>query len=416
MRLMRRSRRICSAGTPRSPRARRDSAVSKPRPPRIWTSSSAISQAISEAYSLARAPSMRMSLRSSSAICEARSVTASRAKVVAAMKEILEPTASWSATGLPHCSRTADHSRAIFRHHLPAATQEAGRESRPVLSVVRAIFRPWPSSADAVGGGDADLVEAGDAVLDAAQAHEGVAVLDGDARRVRLHDEGGDAALVALALRHAGHDDQQVGDDAVGGPQLDAVEDVVVPLGHRGGGEAGGVGADVGLGEQEGADVGAGAARQETLPLLLRAELLQGLRHADRLVRREQHADRRAGGAGQRERLVVVHLGETETAVLGVDLHAEGAELLEPVDDLVGDARLALDAGGVDLRLAEVAELGEELLAALGRFVVRERVGVDEVEPEAAEEQFLGEAGLAPVLFPGGLRHLTGLPLGDGGT
>jgi hypothetical protein len=35
--------------------------------------------------------------------------------------------------------------------------------------------------ADAVGGGDADLVEAGDAVLDAAQAQEGVAVLDGDA-------------------------------------------------------------------------------------------------------------------------------------------------------------------------------------------------------------------------------------------
>ncbi len=42
-----------------------------------------------------------------------------------------------------------------------------------------------------------------------------------------------------------------------------------------------------------------------------------------------------------------------------------------------------------------------------------QRVRVDEVEPEAAEEQFLGEAGLAPVLFPGGLGHLAGLPLGD---
>lgn len=47
---------------------------------------------------------------------------------------------------LPHCSRSADHSRAIFRHHLPAPTHIAGRESRPVLRVVRAIFRPWPSS------------------------------------------------------------------------------------------------------------------------------------------------------------------------------------------------------------------------------------------------------------------------------
>jgi hypothetical protein len=38
-----------------------------PLPPRSWTSSSATSQAISEAYSLVRAASMRMSLRLSSA-------------------------------------------------------------------------------------------------------------------------------------------------------------------------------------------------------------------------------------------------------------------------------------------------------------------------------------------------------------
>ena len=40
MRLILESRSICSAGTPRSPRAASDSAVSKPRPPLIWTSSS----------------------------------------------------------------------------------------------------------------------------------------------------------------------------------------------------------------------------------------------------------------------------------------------------------------------------------------------------------------------------------------
>lgn len=61
------------------------------------------------------------------------------------MKEIFAPTASCSAIGLPHCSRAADHSRAIFRHHLPAATQDAGSERRPVLRVVRAILRPAPS-------------------------------------------------------------------------------------------------------------------------------------------------------------------------------------------------------------------------------------------------------------------------------
>ena len=144
------------------------------------------------------------------------------------------------------------------------------------------------------------------------------------------------------------------------------------------------------------------------------AEQLQRLRHADRLVRGEQRADRRAGRADQRQRLVVVHLGEAEAAVLGVDLHAEGAELLEPVDDLVGDPRLALDPGAVDLRLAEVAQPGRGTPRRAGRPRRRgQRVRVDQVEPEAAEEQLLGEAGLAPVLFPGGLGDLPGLALGD---
>ncbi len=127
----------------------------------------------------------------------------------------------------------------------------------------------------------------------------------------------------------------------------------------------------------------------------------------------EQGAHRGAHCAGQGEGLVVVQLGESETAVLGVDLHAEGAELLQARDDLVGDACLALDAGGVDRGLAEGAQPVEELLAAPHALGVRERMRVDEVEPEAPEEEFLGETGLAPVPFPGGLRHLTGLALGD---
>ena len=60
IRQIRRSRRICSAGTGFSPRAWSEAAVSKPRPPRIWTISSATCQAISEQYSLANAASMRL--------------------------------------------------------------------------------------------------------------------------------------------------------------------------------------------------------------------------------------------------------------------------------------------------------------------------------------------------------------------
>ena len=145
IRLIRRSRRICSAGMPFSPRARSDSAVSYPRPPRIWISSSAICHAFSEANSLISPASIRMSLRSSSASRQHRSISDSRPYVVAAMKAIFWATASCRATGRPHWTRAAAHCRATPSAHFPAPTQLAASESRPVFSVVSAIFRPWPS-------------------------------------------------------------------------------------------------------------------------------------------------------------------------------------------------------------------------------------------------------------------------------
>ena len=61
-------------------------------------------------------------------------------------------------------------------------------------------------------------------------------------------------------------------------------------------------------------------------------------------------------GAGQRERLVVVDLREAEAAVLLGHLHAERAELLEAVDDRVGDLRVALDLERVDVLVEERAQ------------------------------------------------------------
>ncbi|PYO94312.1 MAG: hypothetical protein DMD62_06265 [Gemmatimonadetes bacterium] len=61
IRLMRKSRMMRSTGTGASPRARRESAVSYPRPPRICRVSSMICQPASELYSLAMAASSRMS-------------------------------------------------------------------------------------------------------------------------------------------------------------------------------------------------------------------------------------------------------------------------------------------------------------------------------------------------------------------
>ena len=118
-------------------------------------------------------------------------------------------------------------------------------------------------------------------------------MLHGDARRTGVDDEGGDAAPVAFGLGHHRHDDEQVGDGSVGGPQLAAVDDVARAVlgGDGGGGHAGRVGADVVLGEEEGADVGPGHQREELALLLLGAEQTQRLGHADRLVGGQQGGD-----------------------------------------------------------------------------------------------------------------------------
>ena len=114
------------------------------------------------------------------------------------MKEILAPTASCRATGLPHCSRTAGPLAGDLQAPLAGADAHRGQRQPAGVEGGEGDLQAGALGADAVGGRDPDLVEAGDAVLQAAQPHEGVAVLDGDARGVRLDDEGGDAALVAL--------------------------------------------------------------------------------------------------------------------------------------------------------------------------------------------------------------------------
>src|SRR5204863_9801981 len=133
-------------------------------------------------------------------------------------------------------------------------------------------------AADDVIGGYEHVVESGEAVLQPAQAQETIALLDGDAGRVALDDERGDPAAVAPGLRYLRHDDEQRGERAVGGPQLDAVEPVPALDRYRRRGQPGRVGADVGLGEQEGGYLTAGQPGQVLLLLLLGAEHLERLR------------------------------------------------------------------------------------------------------------------------------------------
>jgi hypothetical protein len=152
--------------------------------------------------------------------------------------------------------------------------------------------------------------------------------------------------------------------------------------------------------------------RQPLLLLLLGAEAHQRLGDADRLVGREEGGERGVPGAGQHQRTVVVDLREAEPAVLLGHLHAERAERLEPVDDAVGDLRLALDRERVDLVDQERAQACEERLALLDRRGVELRLRVDQVESQVAEEQLLAEAGLLPALA-GALGDLSRLFFGD---
>jgi hypothetical protein len=182
---------------------------------------------------------------------------------------------------------------------------------------------------------------------------------------------------------------------------------VVSVLGRGGaGGHARRVRADVRLGEQERRDVRVGHLGEPLALLLLGAEHAQRLGQADRLMGREQGRQRRVRLARERQGLVVVDLRQAEAAVLLGDLHAEGAELLEPLDDVLGDLRVALDLERIDPLLEEGAHpdqegvaLGRQLGGGLG-------LGVDDLRLEVAEEQLLAEAGLLPLGLAAGLSHL----------
>ncbi len=293
-----------------------------------------------------------------------------------------------------------------LRRPLGLADADRGQRQPAGVQGAQGDLEPHALLADQVARRHEDVLELGDRVLDAPQAHELVAVQDADALALVVQDERADPAAVALGLRHPRHHDDDVGDHAVGRPQLGAVEDVAALGGLGGGGHARGVGADVGLGQQERGDVRAGDAREPLALLLVGPEHPQRLGDADRLVRGDQRAERAVPGADHRQRAVVVDLREPEAVVLLGHLHAHRADPLEALDDLVRDLRVTLDLQRVDLGLEEVPQRGEETLALLHGLGVEPRLRMDQVEPEVAEEQLLAEARQRPVLLSGGLGDL----------
>src|SRR5581483_7903605 len=191
-------------------------------------------------------------------------------------------------------------------------------------------------------------------------------------------------------------------------PELLAVQDerVAVELGGRR--EARRIGADVWLGQRERRDRAARAAR-EVLPLLLgRAEELQRLRDADRLVGGQQRGDVRIVAADELHRRRVLTHGEPEPAVLLRDLDAEGAELPEPVDDLLRVLARLVDRDGVDLLAQERLQRVVELLK-LRPPLPHGRKRVDVLQEEVAEEELAQEGPSRPFLLAGLLGDLSRL-------
>src|SRR6266849_1496237 len=185
---------------------------------------------------------------------------------------------------------------------------------------------------------------------------------DLESRRALLDDEQVVALVAALAIRL--RDDQRpAATGAAGDEDLAAVDDEVVALLPRGGGDAGYAGDGVRLGDRERGDVLAADRRDDPFAfLLLGPELEDGWRrHLGLNVDRHAQAAQPGFGHLLREhdrREVVAALA----AVLGRVAQAEEAELAEALEDGVGEGRLLpllevrLDLGGEELSDVE-AEL-----------------------------------------------------------
>ena len=168
---------------------------------------------------------------------------------------------------------------------MATAAHEAGSVSRPVFSVTSASFRPRPSPRSRFSFGTRTFVKR--------MTPFSIAFRPMKWQRRTTSTPGQSFstmnAEIFLRVRVPRHHDEELRDRAVRAPELLAVEDVVA-LGRAGRRrrERRRIGARLRLRQRERGDRALREARQVLLLLLRRAEELQRLRHADRLVRGEQ--------------------------------------------------------------------------------------------------------------------------------
>src|SRR5690606_8998870 len=211
---------------------------------------------------------------------------------------------------------------------------------------------------------DPAVLEVEGAGVGRGDAHLLVRCLADEPRGVGGHDEGADAP-VALGLVGHGEDDDGVRLRAVGDPVLAAVEDVEVPVAHRGGLLGGRVAAGLGLGQSETAELPAAGVRLEEL-LLLRvgAVAIDGVA-VERVVDAHDDARRRAapGDLLHGHRVADV-IQARPTPRLG-DRDAHQAQLTELLDRLGRKRVLLVPLPGVGDELARGELSGHALDLAL---------------------------------------------------
>ena len=252
-------------------------------------------------------------------------------------------------------------------HHRAGAARGAGRESE--AAGVEDLERDLESAADVaeeILRGDHHVRERHRAGVARLDAHLLLDLAKGDAGRVGVDDEGGDALLL-LAVDH----DRDLGEHSedarvagVGDPDLRAVHHIVLAVGARDGGGAHGlrVGARARLGQTEGADqLSRGATREPLLLLRLCAEEDDPL-DADALVRAE--VDR-------------------ECCVVRADLAEDARE------DERRSAKATVRLGDVEPHEAELGHAGAHFVGELGVMIELRRIErVLRPAPEGVEDLY----------------------------
>jgi hypothetical protein len=105
-------------------------------------------------------------------------------------------------------------------------------------------------------------------------------------------------------------------------------------------------------------------------------------------------------------------LVKPEAAVLGGDLHPEGAELAQAVDHVLGILAGAVDLDRVHLLAQELRE-GVVERAELRPLGAGHRERVDQIEAEIPQEQLAHEARVLPRLLTRRFGDLARLLLGE---